>query len=56
MEICLEPYPRRRTGILGPDQAFVLFDEFPSYVLLGGQPSREDSIVGLSSSGDDFSS
>lgn len=53
MEICLEPYPRRRTGILGPGQAFVLFDEFPSYVLLGGRLSREDGVVGLSSSDDD---
>lgn len=54
VEICLEPYPRRRTGSLGPGQAFVLFHEFPSYVLLGGQLSREDSVVGLSSSGDDL--
>lgn len=53
MEICLEPYPRRRIGILGPGRVLVLFVEFSSFSS-SSVDSYRAGVAELSSGDDDF--
>lgn len=59
MEICLEPYPRRRIGILGPGRVLVLFVEFSSFSSSSVNSYRagvatQRQMITLSSGDDDF--
>lgn len=59
VEICLEPYPRRRIGILGPGRVLVLFVEFSSFSSSSVNSYRagvatQRQMITLSSGDDDF--